>query len=347
MPDPIDPVDVQATLPAEDIPSVPASPAARTARFLNRTFPQSYAALSALPRTALAYRWLRRLEAAGLGQRLSKLPFQQVRTSDTVFVLGTGASINDYPQQWWRHVQKHDSIGMNFFLLHEHIPTLHVMENLDGIRSLLLNTRYNERGDYRGVPLVLKTQLTNLSHKRVAARIADLRALHDSVLAQTYLSMDLLAAGRTVSDMESAYRTLRRLGLWRPKERFVMLTKRRGSITYVINLAVRAGYRRIVLCGIDLNHTEFFYDSRRPQLESEGLPVPINDEFGSVHSTNDPTTNPVTVREVILGINRTVLQPMGVQLMVGSESSALYPEVPRFGWEHATGGGSGARPRPV
>jgi hypothetical protein len=252
-----------------------------------------------------------------------------------VFVLGTGASINDYSDEWWSVIRSHDSIGMNFFLLHEHVPTIHVMEKLTGVRQLLLAARYVERGDYKGTPLILKAQLTNLSTDLVASRIDELRELHPDVLAHTYLSVDLLVAGKSRRDMEAAYRLMARLGLWRPKPRFLLLTKRRGSVSYVVNLAVRAGYRRIVLCGIDLNHTEYFYDSRREEIEAAGLPVPPNLEAGTRHSTNDPAKHPITIHHVLVAIKEQVLDPAGIELLVGSETSALYPDLPCFDWKHA------------
>lgn len=315
--------------------SARATPLARTARFLNRSFPQSYATLSLLPRLGQAYQWLYRLERASAGRRLSELPLQRLKTSDTVFIFGTGSSINTYPEEYWRVIRHHDSIGMNFFLLHEHVPTIHVMESVSGVRRSLLTTRYVEWGDYRETPLVMKTQLTNLSKNRVGSRISELRDLHPDVLSHTYLSVDVLAAGKTIDDMETAYRLTDRLGLWKPKSRFLMLTKRRGSVAYVVNLAVRAGYRRIVLCGIDLNHTEYFYDSRRNELEAKGLPLPSNPEQGTVHSTNDPAKHPVTIHSVLVTINEQILDPAGVELLVGSETSALHPDLPCFDWKDA------------
>ena len=315
--------------------TVPNNPSAKAARFLNRTFPRIYASLSLAPRFALAYRWLRQLEKAKAGRRLSQLALKYYRTSDTVFIFGTGASINDYPEEYWNVVRHHDSIGMNFFLLHEHVPTIHVMENVTGVHRSLLAARYAERGDYQGTPLIMKTQLSNLSPHRVAARIAELRELHPDVLAHTYLSLDLLAAGKTRADMEGAYRLSGRLGLWKPKPRFLLLTKRRGSVSYIVNLAVRAGYRRLVLCGVDLNHTEHFYDSRREELEATGLPVPPNREAGTMHSTNDPANHPVTIHSVLMAIKKQILDPAGIELFVGSETSALYPDLPAFDWKRA------------
>ena len=310
-----------------------AGPCVRVARLLNRSFPKSYAVLSSSPRLFQAYRSLRFLEKSAACHRLSRLSFNERRASNTVFIFGTGASLNEYPDEWWDVVRSHDSIGMNFFLLHEHVPTFHVMESVHGIRRQLLEARYVERGDYQDVPLIVKTQLSNLSSSRVDARIKDLMSLRPEVLTNAYLPIDLLVAGKNTRDVEASYRLSARLGLWTPKDRFLILTKRRGSVAYLLNFAVRAGYRRIVLCGVDLNHTEYFYDSRRQELESAGLPVPINTEPGEVHSTNDPAKHPVTMHHVILAIKRVILDPAGIELMVGAESSALHPDLSRFDWE--------------
>ena len=277
--------------------------------------------------------WLRHLEKAGLGQRLSHFDFGGNRAGETIFVFGTGASINSYPATWWDIVEKHDSVAMNFFLLHDHVPTYHVMEDVHGIRAQLLRHRYIELGDYRDTPLILKSQLTNLSSNRVNERMEELGDLPSMIRSLTYLSLDFVAAGRSVGEVEDSYRKLAQRGLWTPKSKFLVLSKRRGSVSFVINLAVRAGYRRIVLCGIDLNHTEYFYDSLRTQLEDRGLPVPINDETGKVHSTNDPDQDPVTMHEVIVAIKDAILDPMGVDLMVGSADSALFPDLPLYQWE--------------
>jgi hypothetical protein len=277
------------------------------------------------------------LERAGVGHGLSRLSIRDYRTSDTVFVFGTGASINDYPQEYWEVVRNHDSIGMNFFLLHEHVPTFHVMENLAKEREQLLRVRYIERGDYKNTPLIIKTQLTNLSANRVRRRIGELYDLPLEVRANAYLSLDVLAAGESVQNMVGSYRLTAELGLWKPKPQFLMLTKRRGSVAYIVNFAVRAGYRRIVLCGVDLNHPEHFYDSRRKELESAGLPVPLNRETGLVHGTNDPGKHPVVIHDVLLALKNTILDPSGIELLVGSETSALYPDLSCFNWAGARG----------
>lgn len=302
---------------------------AELVRYLNKRYPRAYWVLTSIPRLLAGRLWLAWIAHKGLGKPLSSLDFPRIKTSDTLFVLATGASINQYPDDYWRVVERHDSIGMNFFALHDFVPDLYVLENMEEAHRKLLAMKAEA---YQDVPVILKTAVSNLSPKRVRNRVDKFAMNPRHVTQRFYLSLDLLAAGHDIKQTHDAYRLMRQLGLFSIKPRFLVLTKRRGSISYIINLAVRMGYKHIVLCGVDLNHPEYFYDSRREELESAGFPVPSNPHKQGVHLTNDPSHHPVTMQEVIQTINQEVLQPMGVQLYVGAKSSALHPEFPEYSW---------------
>ncbi len=308
----------------------PTGPIASTARLLNHRLPWFYWVVTVVPRLMMGAIWIRRVARLGLGHPLSDLNFPDVQRSDTVFVLATGSSINRYERNRWDTIDKHDSIGLNFFMLHEFVPDLYVMEKMEERHRRLLRMRSDA---YRDVPIVLKTQLTNLSPGRLRERLWRLEQNPPDVRNRFYLSLDLLVAGNDLRHTYTAYGLMKWVGLFKTKPRFLLLTKRRGSITYIINLAVRIGYKRIVLCGVDLNHTEYFYDSRREELEARGLPVPPNPHSGTVHATNDPRKHPVTVKDVIIAMNETVLEPLGVELYVGDRSSALHPHFPEYPWQ--------------
>lgn len=305
------------------------------ARWLNDRFPRFYSVTSILPRMVVSRLWLRRAVSMGVGRPLHDLEASTIAKTDTVFVMGTGSSINTFPPEWWQLIRAHSSIGMNFFTLHEHVPSIHVFESTRGIRKDVLTKRVVEVGDYRSVPLIAKTQLSNFASKRVMRRLGNLAALPKPVRDQIYLSLDLNVAGSNAKAIESSYRALGRFGLFSPKRRFLYLTKRGGSVTYIINLAVRLGFTRIVLCGIDLNHTEYFYDPLKRELEEKGLLVPENVQPTDVHNTNDPELTDITVQEVILSMKRAVLDPAGVELLVALNSSALHPDLDTFDWNSA------------
>ncbi len=307
----------------------PESPVSRFVRETNRRVPRVYWLLTLVPRLIIGACWIYVFSRKGLGQSLRHLIINRVKTSDTLFVLATGASINSYDHQW-ETIARHDSIGMNWFMLHDFVPDLFVMENMESGHRQLIKMRADA---YKDVPVILKTQVTNLSPSRVKERMAKIRSNSATIRRRFYFSLDLAVAGTTYEDMYWSYKVLTSLGLFDPKPRVQLLTKRRGSITYIINLAARMGYKRIVLCGVDLNHDDYFYDSRRAELEAAGFPIPPPRVRGSVHPTNDPAKHPVTVKDVILAMNEVALRPRDIELLVGHRSSELYPHLPEYKWE--------------
>src|SRR5271157_4008789 len=61
---------------------------------------------------------------------LEELKLPPLRTSDTVFVLGSGWSINEVPAERWDVMGRHDTIGFNFWPVHPFVPRIFVFENL-------------------------------------------------------------------------------------------------------------------------------------------------------------------------------------------------------------------------
>src|ERR1039458_7387443 len=62
---------------------------------------------------------------------LEKLDLSQIKTSDTVFVLGSGASINEILDRRWEVIGRHDTIALNFWPVHPFVPRIYLFENVD------------------------------------------------------------------------------------------------------------------------------------------------------------------------------------------------------------------------
>ncbi len=61
---------------------------------------------------------------------LETLNLSPIKTSDTVFILGSGWSINEIPDNRWDVIGRHDTIGFNFWPVHPFVPRIFVFENL-------------------------------------------------------------------------------------------------------------------------------------------------------------------------------------------------------------------------
>ncbi len=68
------------------------------------------------------------LENQGTAQSINKLCIKNYKKSDTIFILGSGSSVNDLTEENWTVINSHDSIGFNFWLIHEFVPTFYFIE---------------------------------------------------------------------------------------------------------------------------------------------------------------------------------------------------------------------------
>ena len=48
---------------------------------------------------------------------------KKIKKNDTIFVLGGSETINNITEKQWNFIAKHDSIGINWWPVHEFIPT--------------------------------------------------------------------------------------------------------------------------------------------------------------------------------------------------------------------------------
>jgi hypothetical protein len=109
-----------------------------------------------------------------------------------------------------------------------------------------------------------------------------------------------------------------------------LLYRERASITYLLHLSVLLGYQRIILCGVDMVNSEYFFDTE--QYRENAVPIPAKSETDAdeTHPTNDPDKKHVTLENLIYAMNDLVLKPNGVDLYVENSLSALHPRIPSY-----------------
>ena len=63
------------------------------------------------------------------------------KTSDTLFVVGSGPSVNDLSEVQWRHIGEHDSFGLNFAFLTRR-PMTYFISVMNRVPSRLFSKRF-------------------------------------------------------------------------------------------------------------------------------------------------------------------------------------------------------------
>lgn len=262
----------------------------------------------------------------GLGG-VSSNPLLSHKRSDTLFVLGSGSSINQLRPEDWAAIAAADSIGFNYWLLNEFVPNHYMFEPhlpFEATRWLMHNFRL--RGQpYQTMPIIMKD-----GERYRPSELASLfREIPQEIRKNVVLSWDWEIQSEDAGMFARKLDRLDRLGIL-AGSRFPALRKR-ASVCFITMLAMRAGYKKIVLCGIDLNNADYFYARDREALEAQGYIVPPPPRpSNQPHKTEDPDFGSLTVSVVLDLLNQRIMKKRRIELFVALQSSKLYPMLPSY-----------------
>lgn len=256
-------------------------------------------------------------------------PLGSLKQSNTLFILGSGGSINQLDDAAWAEIGAADSIGFNFWPLHDFVPSLYVTEICDvppGQEANYANYRHlmaARAADYAATPILIKDG-ERVGEDWLKRYIED---FPPSLRGNIALSWDWEVPDETPEALAASLRFWSACGLL--KHPAAPLLRKRASIFYLILLGLRAGYERIVLCGVDLDNSAYFYQPREAEYAAKGrlIPQPVYAPT-TVHKTDNPTLGEMTISVALAVLDREILQPQGVQLAVGLPSSRLHPMLP-------------------
>ena len=192
--------------------------------------------------------------------------FSKYKTSDRIYVLGSGRSVLDITPEEWEEINKHDSIGFNHWYVHEHKPTYYDLSYLanDYFEDEETDMFYLASKNCPNSKFILNHSLDK-NH---------LSLFQDKIFTKIHLNhfdffdsdLELI---KTKKDNEigqiAKYWTLdffnhfnHPYGELLPANEFIY--KSRGQLFATIQIAVALGYKDIRLIGVDLNSEGKFQD---------------------------------------------------------------------------------------
>ncbi|MCL1629153.1 hypothetical protein M3N55_10455 [Roseibaca sp. V10] len=237
------------------------------------------------------------------------------KQSDTLVVLGSGRSINRLTDADWQRLDRdYDTLGLNFWMLHPFTPRFYQFEaGPTDDRTRQLEDFLTERAARMAHVMMI--------YKDMERNQLDLSRLPDTTVQSLRVLNKVNLPVTTEPRLERALALVRSIGLTRATG---LLLFARASIVQAATFGAEMGYKRIVLAGVDLNDTRYFWDED-PQLSWFSTAQP-----GTIHRTMDPTLAGVTVDRVLMIVRDQWLAPTGVELFCGHASSALHPRLPAF-----------------
>ncbi len=249
---------------------------------------------------------------------LDEIDLTEYKHSDTLFVLGSGPSINRISPERWQAIAAHDSVGFNFWPYHPFRPTFYFTEGgpeadqVKAYKELSAN-----RADYAEIPKII----TDLH----ASNSAVLPHFSEAWRKNLFAAYTIPGAARTDEEFAKLVSYLAKRGVFSPQSRLRYLFKHCATLSSMVVFGVKLQYKRIVLCGVDLTSSQTYYHDKSQFPTSAKMRIPSSPKHITMIRHSWATT-PIDV--VLYELNRQVLRPAGIQLYVEHDRSALYPNIP-------------------
>lgn len=192
---------------------------------------------------------------------------------DTFFVLGSGSSINNITKQEWQNISENTSIGLNYWCIHDFIPTFYLAEIPAGERAEVWTKIINDRIiEYQSASVSLNIKVPYTVSRNTQLKLRVLEGLDDRAkrLVRLIPSYPIYTSNKesTLKSIDDYLKKAKKL------DAFSHLVQIRGSIIGAYLLGAVLGFKKIVFYGVDLGDTKYFYSENATYYKGINRPIP-------------------------------------------------------------------------
>lgn len=269
---------------------------------------------------------------------------KKYKTSDRIYILGSGRSVLDITEKQWEEIEKHDSIGFNHWYVHKHVPTFYDLSYLanDYFTSeeddmFFQAAKHSSKSHFilnKGLDDKHKKAFLDLSYGSILINHFDFFDKdYNNLLSEEDDKIGKLGKYWTTEFFTSFNRPF---GELLPNSDFIF--KSRGQLFATIQIATLLGYTDIRLVGVDLNDEmkfQDFYESAPFSSKSVGFGgekftprVNVTKNVknpNGVHNTCQGTKDVdyLGIHKLLYLYSQKCLKRLGVSLTVTNKNSLL------------------------
>jgi len=248
----------------------------------------------------------------------------------TLFILGSGSSINSLTKDKFEEIKGGYSIGLNAWVSHTFVPDAYSFESdsIPAPPSLEINSMSEALGKRAlshpdTMLLLLRPKSAQLLHRMVEVpqTLRDRAFMYgrQNLLSRTdwALRKDL---GRFLVDRLEDFGGM------------PVLIDNGASVVRMIEIGLFAGFKEIVLVGIDLNSSRYFWEAPDAAADHHDMRSsfrrPKNSKHDTLETIDRPYSNFLFIKELALLAPKV----FNANLYLGTEGSSLAGALPRYHW---------------
>ena len=194
--------------------------------------------------------------------------FKKYKTSNRIYILGSGRSVLDITKKEWKEIEKYDTIGFNHWYVHEHEPTFYDLSYLandyDHLKDKEANMFFQASKKCKNSKFILNHNL----NKEYLEYFNNIITTKTHINHFDFFESDLKSINNTDDNeigilakywTEDFFKVFNYpFGELLPSKDFIY--KSRGQLFATLQIAVALGYKDIRLIGVDLNDEGKFQD---------------------------------------------------------------------------------------
>lgn len=252
------------------------------------------------------------------------------RPADTMFLLGSGGSINDLSDENFATIREQESIGINAWAIHPFVPSAYSFEfsktpGPPGPERHVIQNRLCRPEVLERSPKLLFLRPAGPAH-----RIRSF-SLHPSLRGEARIyGRFALPRNRPISISREMRRIFRAYSAGLIP--FEILLDNGASVARLLTLSLLSGFKRVVLVGVDLGDSQYFWQEPSRVLFDKGVTSAFPRTKTSVHRTMEVGERAISISDFIGELSIIASEQFHAKIFVGSDRSLLSNTLPVYDW---------------
>ena len=245
------------------------------------------------------------------------------KKSDTLFILGSGFSLNTITDDQWRIIQAGDVLTFNHSYMVDIRANYYICELADESTMSKITSDLCSIRAYDNVPKLFKPETPNI--------LQAIRRYNQFTLSNSIFTPQVWLPTSNYKLFKKQFWRLSQYSCFLPVSFPSMQTIFRASLDQAIGLGLQLNYQHIVLLGIDLNTKYFFED---PKLLRKNLKAlhNYNKKTPGIHPTiRDPDTR-LTIIDVVKELIKFCAKKKSSTLFYRGLNPELSDLLPDYYW---------------
>lgn len=248
---------------------------------------------------------------------------KKYKKHEKIFIFGGGSSIKELTRKNFQEISKHCSIGINMWVFHKFVTNYYMIEltndkNLnDKYRSKILSLLKNKLK--QPIFLIYKSPSVSVNTQNWSKGMNSKR-----VLLYEYIRPDVFK-----KNLKNEFEKTINLLLEKIKNSNVLTLGIGASVERAISLTLLLGYSKIILLGIDIKNTKYFWSNKDYDFKN----LATGQKKNGPHLTARKRFGGLPVNRSILILDKLARQKFNSRILMTTNKSLLSLKLQKYKWK--------------